>query len=332
MSSTRPVYAFIGSTYEGGGLAVGPGYRRTYGDSGTINAYAAVSVKNYRAAELSVGLPELARGRVTIRLNGRYLDAPEVAFYGATEDDRRTFEYTTASVGAVARVQAAKRVAFGGGFDLVTSDAGSPFGAVAPRVDPTYGQARAFVEVDTRTTPGYTTQRRLLPPRLHRLPRDRRRALHVPAHGRRRAAVHPVHARQLGDRAARPRLDDRRPPTATRCHSSCMPALGGRTLRGYSSWRFRDRNRVLLTGEYRWAAGPFVDMAVFVDAGSVAPRLDEIDLGKLAHVARRRPHVPHDAPDRVPHGSGALQRRSRAGVLLQPPFLTLAFESRGSRP
>jgi len=100
----------------------------------------------------------IGRGRLTIRLNSRYLNAPEVAFYGATEDDRRTFEYKTASAGAVARVQASRHFAFGGAFDLVKADAGSPFGTLAPRVDPTYGQARAFAEVDTRATPGYTTR------------------------------------------------------------------------------------------------------------------------------------------------------------------------------
>ena len=42
-----------------------------------------------------------------------------------------------------------------------------------------------------------------------------------------------------------------------------LPALGGGdSLRGYPAWRFRDRNRLLLTGEYRWTAGPFVDMAL----------------------------------------------------------------------
>ena len=330
MFSTRPVYAFIGSTYEGGGLAVGPGYRRTYGDSGTINAYAAVSVKNYRAAELSVGLPEIGRGRLTIRLNGRYLDAPEVAFYGATEDDERTFEYTTANAGAVARVQASKQVAFGGGFDLVTADAGSPFGTAAPRVDPTYGQTRAFVEFDTRTHAGLHRDRRLLPPRLHRLPRDRQRALHVPARGCRRAAVHPDSARQLGDRAARPRLDDddrrrqrgavlpaarARRPHAARLPVVALPRpqpraahrripLGRGPVRGHGGLRGRRHGRAPVR---RARPGP------------------------AAHVTRRRPHVPHAAPDCVPHGSGALQRRSRAGVLLQPAFLTLAFESRGSR-
>ena len=60
-----------------------------------------------------------------------------------------------------------------------------------------------------------------------------------------------------------------------------MPALGGHTLRGYPSWRFRDRNRVLMTGEYRWTAGNFVDMAIFLDAGKVAADWQDIELSGL---------------------------------------------------
>jgi hemolysin activation/secretion protein len=61
-----------------------------------------------------------------------------------------------------------------------------------------------------------------------------------------------------------------------------MPELGGsHMLRGYHAWRFRDRNRLLFTGEYRWTAGPFVDMAVFVDAGKVAQRRTDLDLRDL---------------------------------------------------
>jgi outer membrane protein assembly factor BamA len=80
-----------------------------------------------------------------------------------------------------------------------------------------------------------------------------------------------------------------------------LPELGGHTLRGYSTWRFRDRNRVLLTGEYRWAAGPFVDMAVFMDAGSVASRFDDLDLGRLhtSHGIGVRFHTPSQTALRV---------------------------------
>ena len=57
-----------------------------------------------------------------------------------------------------------------------------------------------------------------------------------------------------------------------------LPSLGsGSTLRGYSSWRFRDRHAVLLSGEWRWIPNRLaLDMAFFYDAGMVAsaPRCD----------------------------------------------------------
>ncbi len=57
-----------------------------------------------------------------------------------------------------------------------------------------------------------------------------------------------------------------------------LPSLGsGSTLRGYSSWRFRDRHAVLASGEWRWIVNRLaLDLAVFVDTGMVAPRLDAI--------------------------------------------------------
>ena len=61
-----------------------------------------------------------------------------------------------------------------------------------------------------------------------------------------------------------------------------MPDLGGsHALRGYPAWRFRDRHRMVLTGEYRWTAGQFVDIALFVDAGKVAARARDLDLRGL---------------------------------------------------
>jgi ATP:ADP antiporter, AAA family len=278
--SQRPVYAFIGSAFEGGGLAVGPGYRRTYGDSGTINAHAAWSIKNYRTTAISVGLPELAHGKVQLSVGGRWLDAPDVAFYGASRDERYGFDYETTSAGATARVQAWKKVAFGAGFDLVSADATSPLGTAEPTIDVTYGQSRVFVEVDTRATPGYTTSGGFYRADLtdyrdtdsgrysfQRVDLEAQRYIPIFRDSSVIALRGLVSTTTAGD--------DHEVPFFL------MPALGGHTLRGYPSWRFRDRNRVLLTGEYRWAAGPFVDMSVFVDAGSVAPRFDELDLGRL---------------------------------------------------
>jgi hypothetical protein len=61
-----------------------------------------------------------------------------------------------------------------------------------------------------------------------------------------------------------------------------LPSLGGGSnLRGYSSWRFRDRNSVLLQGEWRIMVNRFFDTAVFYDAGQVATHKSDLDLSRL---------------------------------------------------
>jgi outer membrane protein assembly factor BamA len=57
-----------------------------------------------------------------------------------------------------------------------------------------------------------------------------------------------------------------------------LPALGGgSTMRGFASWRFRDRHSVLVQAEWRVLANRFLDMALFVDAGKVAPRASDLN-------------------------------------------------------
>ncbi len=61
-----------------------------------------------------------------------------------------------------------------------------------------------------------------------------------------------------------------------------LPALGGgSTLRGFSSWRFRDRHSLLLSAEWRVLVNRFLDTAVFYDAGKVTSRTSELDLADL---------------------------------------------------
>jgi hypothetical protein len=59
-----------------------------------------------------------------------------------------------------------------------------------------------------------------------------------------------------------------------------QPTLGGgRTLRAYHTFRFRDTTALLLQGEYRWRINQFVQGALFYDTGAVGSGLD--DLGRF---------------------------------------------------
>jgi hypothetical protein len=58
-----------------------------------------------------------------------------------------------------------------------------------------------------------------------------------------------------------------------------MPSLsGGGDLRAYGSWRLRDRNSLLLQGEWRTPVNRFLEMALFYDAGTVAARRSDLTL------------------------------------------------------
>ncbi|MCC6990203.1 MAG: BamA/TamA family outer membrane protein, partial [Acidobacteria bacterium] len=61
-----------------------------------------------------------------------------------------------------------------------------------------------------------------------------------------------------------------------------MPTLGnGTTLRGFASGRFRDRQSLLVSGEWRVLVNSVIDAAVFYDAGKVAARRRDLDLRGL---------------------------------------------------
>src|SRR4029453_14044413 len=78
----RLVYPFMGSAFDGGGLAIGPGVRPRVARSGAVDAPAAWSIRNYKAVTAQVRLPEFANRRLLIQAKGDWLDAPSVTYYG----------------------------------------------------------------------------------------------------------------------------------------------------------------------------------------------------------------------------------------------------------
>jgi outer membrane protein assembly factor BamA len=70
-----------------------------------------------------------------------------------------------------------------------------------------------------------------------------------------------------------------------------QPSLGGHnTLRGYTDYRFHDRNLLVVNVEARFAVFTHVDAAVFADAGNVAARVSELNLDKRSYGVGWRLH------------------------------------------
>jgi len=61
-----------------------------------------------------------------------------------------------------------------------------------------------------------------------------------------------------------------------------MESLGGSgSIRGFPEYRFRDRNLLLMSAEYRWRVAEFLQMALFYDTGKVFAHSADFDFSGL---------------------------------------------------
>ena len=289
----HPVFTTV---YPGGWMGPGAGYRGDIGDTGRFDVEGVWSLRNFRKVEASVDVPAWRGGPVDLALAGSWIDAPSVAFYGIGGDSRQenhaTYAYRPVTVGVTATAPW-KTLTVAGGVDYLAIDVGSsldaPAGALAAL--PTAGlgdraryvRTRGLVAVDWRRTPGYTGTGG-----LYRL--DVQQNIDRTGSDAGFRSVEAEVVQLVPILRANWVLAFRGLATMTDADAAdplpfyLMPSIGGNTsVRGYSSLRFRGNHRLLLTGEYRWTATRFLDMAFFYDAGTVALDVDELDLRDLKH-------------------------------------------------
>jgi hypothetical protein len=291
----------LGSLTPGSGFAFGGGYRssRVFDRHGSLDIWAAGSLKKYWAMEARATFPHLANRRVMAEGLLTMREYPREAFFGLGPDSRRadetSFLFRTAEVSGRAGVRLAPPVTVGGGVGLVTPRTGpshredviSISDLFTPRDVPGLGarvdfiRTSGFVEVD------------------YRRPRNARQG------GWYRVDLSRFADRDGGTWSFR-RTDvdlqqfigffaDRRVIALRGYLSSSsalddsrgvpffmMPTLGGNdTLRGFRTYRFRGPHALLLQAEYRWEVWSGLDAALFYDAGQVAMRRSDLKLGRL---------------------------------------------------
>jgi hypothetical protein len=275
--SERPVYAYMGSVLEGGGLAVGPGYRGRFAESGAFDVHGAWSIRGFKTVTGNVRFPSFADGRVALEAHGSWRDAPRMPFYGTAQDplsdDRSEFAYSDTTIGVGAQVKATRFVSFGGGVDAFATRTESA-------LDPTYQRTKASVAFDWRDVPGIGRRGGLYRVDWYDYRQTNSSTDRTAASFRRVDAEARQYIPLLRENwilAFRTLASTTMTDDGNAVPFFLLPELGGSsTLRGYPSWRLRGRNRMAVTGEYRWTAGPFVDMAVFYDTGTVAERFNDL--------------------------------------------------------
>ena len=292
------VYPYIDSVYGGGGFTLGAGYRRFSGDNTLWDLRGLYSIKQYKLIELSTTSRDHWGGRLDVRGLVGWRDATQVGYWGlgmaTLEDDRANFRFQQTYAAADLRARPRPWAVLDAGLayeDYRTREGQGDYPSIGDRftpvtapglgADPSFWRARAAAAIDTRPAEDYarhgslcrlTYNSYLDPGDTYSFDRlDAEAVQHVPI------------LRETWVLSLRARLqtvldDDDTVPYFL------MPALGsGSTLRGFSSWRFRDRHALLLQGEWRWFPNRYVlDVALFYDAGKVVSRRNQLDLDGLA--------------------------------------------------
>ena len=292
------VYPYFDSVYSGGGFTLGAGYRSFTGDRTYWNVAGLYSAKGYKLIQLGATSPGHFSGRVDLGVTGLWRDATRVAYHGLGQtspaDIDTAFRMQQTQVGGdvTARPHRWVRLTAAAaiedyalqdptGSHTPVEDVFTPETAPGLGVDPTYLHTAASAAFDWRPAADYARRGGVYSVGRHhyadwdntysfdRL--DTELVQHIPI--LRENWVVSLRGRlesTLGE-------DDQVP-------YFLLPSLGsGSTLRGYSSWRFRDRHALLLSGEWRWIPNRMaLDMAFFYDTGMVASRVDDIALNAFA--------------------------------------------------
>ena len=291
----RGIYLRWGGLGEGSGIGAGPGYRYSTGQF-DFRVSAAGSLKGYFGADASLILPGAIKDGPFVEIYARRRDLPQEDFFGLGPEsvaENRTNFALRDTLGRVAGGFRAGgfRVGVRGGY--LDPSVGSGTDNRMPSTDEVFSPLQVpgldrqpaftivepfldFVNADPELNPTIGTKIRLTFSRYSDRDFDQfsfRRwdvdaQQYIPFFNR---------ARTLALRVVLASADAE---SGNDVPFYLQPVLGGAyTLRGFRTFRFRDRSAALFQAEYRWRINELVHGALFYDTGAVAPTLS--DLGKL---------------------------------------------------
>ena len=292
-------HPFFTSAYAGGGFTLGAGYLTHVSSYSTIDVRGSYTISGYKRIESEFVAPRLFGRRGRLSVIGGWREATSVGFYGigtdnTSKDDRTNYSFKQPYASAMLDVRPRRKaLVFGGGVEYSEWDQGPGDGS-APSVDEeytpatlpgldatvTYLHTQGTAALDWRTSAGYSRRGGYYGATVHDYADrddiysfrqvDYDAIQHLPIF--RDMFVLSLHGRVETTYS----VDDDPIPFFM------LPALGGgSSLRGFASWRFRDRNSLLLQAEWRVLVNDFFDMALFYDAGKVTARREQLDLDDL---------------------------------------------------
>jgi hypothetical protein len=308
-------YPEFGDLITGSGwIAGGPGYRHwLFRDRAFVDASAAVSWRMFKMAQARIELPKLARGRIAAGAQARWHDYTQITYFGegpdSLETSRGEYRMEGADIVGYLAGKPAGWLSLTGKLGWLTRpsikepggtfERGNPDARTLFPDDPVYQLAEQpnFLHgeiallADTRDHRSYAT----------------RGGVYHASWSRYADRVSNVFSFQRYEAEAShflPAANDRVVfiahgwLVATRADDGqvvpfyLQPTIGGsNSLRSYSSYRFHDRNLLLLNAEARVRVWTHLDWAVFADAGNVAAKLGGLDVDRRSYGMGFRLHT-----------------------------------------
>lgn len=286
LAGSGGVYPWFGSVYNGTGFGAGLGYLRRGPHRSQLVLTGAVTTNLSTSADgrFRMSLPG-TNGTVRPFVAGRWSDLNEIPYYGTgsdtTPDDRSLVDYRPRTANGGVAIELPHGFSLNGSYGyLAFSTEGvelhtrRPLPGLGERLEFRVGLTGAML--DWRPARNYAARGGFV-----RGDWTRYAAPSSPysfdQYEIESAQLVPFLREQFG-LAVRALATTTRTDTGDRVPFILLPSIGGGdTVRGLANRRFHDRSRVVLTGEYRWRPSRYLDMALFVDSGAVAPRLADIE-------------------------------------------------------
>jgi hypothetical protein len=289
---TNAWYIDTTQSVPGTGISIGPGYRHWYKkDSVFVDGSAAISFNNSRRAQARLEFPKIARSRIEAGTQIKWHDDRGVVAYAegplSNKDSRDTYRIRSNQFAGYLKLRPVKWIALGAELSRLNIKAkGDVFSG--GRDERSYAPRGVSLTLDRRDFPDNPARGVLLHAaavkfddldgQLDFTQYEGEAAGFLPLAGGR--IVIALHGWGIGSKESET------------LPLYLQPSLGGpNTLRSFDTYRFRDRNMLLFNGEARFALMTHMALAVFADAGSVAPRWGDVSFDERSYGAGLRLHT-----------------------------------------
>jgi hypothetical protein len=317
-------HPFFESAYSGGGFTVGAGYRSYVGSYNSVDLRGSLTPSGYKRLEGEFLAPRLFDRQGVLVVVGGWREATQVGFYGlgpsTPVENKAVYGFTQPYAHATLTFRPARgpfvlrggvetshwKQTSGSGSEPSVEEIYTPDSLAGLGASITYIHSQATAGIDTRPAAGYARRGGFYGVTVHDFSDtgsaygfnqvDYEAIQHVPI------------LRETWVLSFRGAVSTTTNKSGQDIPFFMLPAVGGgSSLRGYSSWRFRDRNNLELQGEWRVMVNRYLDMAVFYDTGKVAAHTSDLDLDHLKHDAGLgfRFHGPISTPLRIDIATGS---------------------------